>query len=147
MPSMTFLPNIAVLRAKRIAMGLDTAASFDAKMAAIEDLTNAYNAALADALRPYPNLHLLDFHSQVEGTRNGIRVGGELLTPQHLGGLLGVADVPFTDTGYALFAIHFIGAISDVLAKPIPLVDLEAVHAADPLAPAKLRALGYTCVN
>jgi hypothetical protein len=32
-----------------------------------DDLTNQYNAALADAMRPYANLHLVDFHSQAEG--------------------------------------------------------------------------------
>ena len=147
MASMSILPNVAALRAKRIAAGQDTAASFDAKMQAIEDVTNQYNQALADALRPYPNLHLVDFHAQAEGIRAGIRVGGELLTTQHFGGLLSLDDVHFTDTGYALYANQFIGAISDVLGSPIPLVDVEAVHAADSLAPSKLAAAGFTCVH
>jgi hypothetical protein len=146
MPSMSVLPNVGILRAKRIAAGLDTPQSYDAKMQAIEDLTNQYNAALADAMRPYPNLILVDFHAQAEGIRDGVRVGGELLTTERMGGLLSLDDVHFTDTGYALFANQFIGAISDHLNAPLPLVDVAAVHAADPLSPANLRAAGLTCV-
>ena len=146
MASMSFLPNVASLRARRIAAGQDTPQSFDAKMQAIEDLTNQYNAALADAIKPYPNLIMVDFHAQAEGIRDGVRVGGELLTTERMGGLLSLDDVHFTDTGYALYANQFIGAISGYLNKPLPLVDVAAVHAADPLAPAVLRAAGLTCV-
>ena len=146
MPSMSFLPNVAIVRAKRIAMGLDTPASYDAKMQAIEDLTNAYNAALADIMRPHANLVLVDFHAQAEGIRDGIRVSGELLTTERMGGLLSLDNVHFTDTGYALLANQFIGSISGYLNAPLPLVDVAAVHAADPLAPAVLRAAGLTCV-
>lgn len=147
LPYLTFVPNVVELRAKRIAAGTDTTQSFDAKVKQIDDLTDAYNAALTDAVAPYPNLHLVDFHGQVESIRtSGIIAGGERCTAAHFGGLLSLDDLHFTDTGYALYANLFLDAINEQLGTDIPHADLDAVHADDALTPSKLRAAGFTCV-
>ncbi len=147
LPSLTFIPNVFALRARRIAQGLDTAESFDAKTAMVDAATDAYDQALVAAMAPYPNLHLVDFKGQVDQIRNtGITVGGETLTVQKFDGLLSLDNLHFTDTGYALYANVFIDAINGVLKTTIAHVDLEAVHAQDALSPTALRAAGLTCV-
>jgi lysophospholipase L1-like esterase len=148
LPSLTFIPNVADLRAKRIAAGLDTAASFDAKVAAIDQATYAVDDALAQAIASSPNLHLVDFRTSGNQlfAQGGTRVGGELLTPGKFGGLISLDNLHFTDTGYAIFANLFIDAIDQALGLQIPEVDVAAVHEGDALTPAKLRALGFTCV-
>jgi hypothetical protein len=146
MPSLTFIPNVAALRAKRLADGSDTEASFDAKVQQIDDITDAYNAALTAAMAPYPNLYVVDFKAYVESIRGGVRVGGEWLTADSWGGLLSLDGLHLTDTGYALYAQTFIDRINEVLGSSIPAIDVESVHAQDALAPVRLRAAGYQCV-
>lgn len=133
-PYVTLLPNVRVLAQQQ--MGDD----FAAKLATIEKRVDAYNAALAEVMAPYPNLHLVDFKSEVDRVNaTGVVVGGERLTTDRLGGLLSIDDLHFTDTGYAIYANCFIQAINAVLHTSIPLVDVEAVHADDALAPSRLR--------
>jgi hypothetical protein len=146
LPSLTFVPNVAALRQKRLGNGSDTAASFEAKVKAIDDLTAGYNAALMAAAAGHSNIHIVDFKLFVEMTLGGVRVGGELLTPARFGGLLSLDDLHLTDTGYALYANDVIRYINGTLGVKIPSVDVEAVHAQDALAPSRLRAAGLTCV-
>jgi hypothetical protein len=147
LPYLTFLPNVAVLRAQRIAAGTDTAESFDAKVQAIDDLTDQYNATLVASAAPYANIHIVDFHAAVQTIRmTGLTAGGEQLTVAHFGGLLSLDDLHFTDTGYAFYANVFIDAINAQLGSQIAHLDLDAVHANDALTPAKLKAAGFTCV-
>ena len=147
LPYLTFIPGVTALKAARIAAGTDTEATFDAKVQQIDAITDQYNSALAAAVAPYPNLHIVDFRSEVEAIRTtGITVGGEQCTVAHFGGLLSLDDLHFTDTGYALYANVFIDAINQQLGTSIPRADVDAIHAADALAPAKLRAAGFTCV-
>ncbi|MSP61968.1 MAG: hypothetical protein EXR72_16880 [Myxococcales bacterium] len=145
LPSLSFLPNVAALRAIRLAAGTDTTATFDAKLAAIEALADSYNGALAAALALHPNLHLVDLHAEVESLRGGVTVAGQPLTTRRFGGLLSLDHLHFTDTGYALLADLFIRAINDTLGLKIPAPDLAAVHATDELSPSALRAAGLTC--
>jgi hypothetical protein len=146
MPSLTFIPNVAALRAQRIADGSDTAESFDAKVKAIDDLTASYNAALEAAAQPYANIHLVDFAGYVDSLKGGLTVGGEHLTPAKFDGLMSLDGLHLTDTGYALYANKFIDTIDATLGVTIPDVDVAAVHAQDPLTPSRLRAAGLTCV-
>jgi hypothetical protein len=145
-PSLTFVPNVAALRARRLADGSDSAASFDAKVHAIDTATAGYNAALVAAMAPYPNLHLVDFGAYVAGVHDGVRIGGEWLTLDAWGGLLSLDGLHLTDTAYALYAQKFIDRINEVLGLHIPAPDATAVHAQDPLAPHRLRDAGYSCV-
>jgi hypothetical protein len=145
MPSLTTVPNVAVLRAQLVAAGASTDA-FDAKVKALDDLTDGYNAALVQAVAPYPNLHIVDFKGQVTTQLAGIRVGGEWLTGDRFGGLFSLDGLHLTDTAYALYANLFIDSINGVLNTQIPHVDPDAIHATDPNAPSVLRAAGMSCV-
>lgn len=145
MPSLTLVPNVALLRARLVAAGTSTAA-FDAKVKQIDDLSDGYNAALVAAMAPYPNLHLVDFKGQVSSQLAGVRVGGEWLTGARFGGLFSLDGLHLTDTAYALYANVFIDAINGVLKTQIAHVDADAIHAGDPDAPSLLRAAGLTCV-
>jgi hypothetical protein len=147
MPSFTFVPAVATLRAARLASGMDTPESFDAKVKQIDDLTAQYDAALAQAMAPHPNLHMVDFQAKVDAVKlNGIVAGGELCTVAKFGGLLSFDELHFTDTGYASYANLFVTDLNGALGTAIPMVDVDAIHAGDEAAPSKLRALGFTCV-
>jgi lysophospholipase L1-like esterase len=145
MPSLTFVPHVRALRKALVDAGKDTTA-FDAKAAQIDAITEQYNQALLDAMAPYPNLHVVDFKQYVADVKGGTTVGGERLTTDSWGGLLSLDDLHLTDTGYALYAQKFVDAINAVEHTAIPPIDVEAVHAADALAPQKTRAAGYSCV-
>lgn len=145
MPSLTFLPHVKALRDKLVAAGMDTSA-FDAKAAQIDAITDQYNQALADAVAPYKNLHIVDFKQYVADIKGGVRVGGDWLTVDHWGGLISLDDLHLTDTGYALYAQKFVDRINQVLGTRIPDVDIAKVHAEDALSPSKTRAAGFTCV-
>jgi lysophospholipase L1-like esterase len=145
MPSLTFVPHVVALRKALVDAGKDTTA-FDAKAKAIDDATEAYNQALIAAMAPYANLHIVDFKQYVADVKGGITVGGERLTVDHWGGMISLDDLHLTDTGYALYAQKFLDAINTVARTQIPPIDVDAVHAADALAPQKTRAAGYTCV-
>lgn len=145
MPSLTAVPNVAVLRAQLVAAGTSTDA-FDAKVKQLDDLADGYNAALVQAVAPYPNLHIVDFKAEVATQLAGIRVGGEWLTADRFGGLFSLDGLHLTDTAYALYANLFIDSINGVLNAQIPHVDPDAIHATDRDAPSVLRAAGLTCV-
>jgi len=145
MPSLTAVPNVAVLRAKLVAAGASTDA-FDAKVKELDELAAGYNDALVQAVAPYPNLHIVDFKGQVESQLGGIRVAGEWLTGDRFGGLFSLDGLHLTDTAYALYANLFIDAINGVLQTQIAHVDVDAIHAGDADAPSVLRAAGLTCV-
>ncbi len=144
---LTIVPNVGEVRARRIAAGKDTAASFDAKVAVVQQQVKDYNAALARAMAPYPNLHLIDFYAQVEAVRGtGIQIGKQTLSIVKMGGLLSFDFLHFSDTGYARYANLFIDDINRTLGAHIPSIDLASVLATDEAAPDKLRAYGFTCV-
>jgi hypothetical protein len=145
MPSLTLVPNVAVLRAQQVAAGMSPDA-FDAKVKQIDAVADGYNAALVEAVAPYPNLHIVDFKAQVAAQLGGIRVGGEWLSGARFGGLFSLDGLHLTDTAYGLYANVFIDSINGVLHTQIPHVDVDAIHADDPDAPAVLRAAGLTCV-
>jgi hypothetical protein len=145
MPSLTAVPNVALLRAQLVAAGKSTDA-FDAKVKQLDDLADGYNAALVAAVAPYPNLHIVDFKGQVTAQLSGIRIGGEWLTGDRFGGLFSLDGLHLTDTAYALYANLFLDAINGALGTQLAHVDVEAIHAADPDAPSVLRAAGLTCV-
>jgi hypothetical protein len=147
MASLTFVPNVVSLRAKRIADGTDTADSFDAKLAQIDMMTAQYNDALVQAMAPYPNLHVVDFAGRVAQIRpTGIIAGGEKCTVDRFGGLLSFDNLHFSDTGYANYANLFIEQLNDVLGLSMSPVDIDLVHTTDEAAPSVLRAQGFTCV-
>lgn len=147
LPSFSFLPQVGELEARRIAAGEDTQQSFQAKVAMIDQITDQYDQALAQAMAPHPNLHLVDFRGRVEDVAaNGLVAGGERCTVAKFGGLLSFDDLHFTDTGYASYANLFLSDLDAALGLSLPMVDLDQVHASDEAAPSKLRSDGFTCV-
>ena len=139
------VPNVSDLRARRIAAGTDTAASFDEKLATVRRTIDAYNAALSAAMDPHPNLHIVDLASGTKVALAGVNVGGETLTGAKFGGLVSLDHLHFTDTGYALVANVFVNAIDIVKGWNIPEVNVEEVHKTDALSPSALNAAGVHC--
>jgi hypothetical protein len=146
LPSLSLVPNVAQIRARRIASGADTAASFDQRIVELDAQVDGYNEAIVAAIGKYPNLHLVDFRAEVENFRKGVVVGGERLTPVPFGGLFSLDHLHLSDTGYALYANVFVRSMNAVLGASVPEVDLEAVHAQDPYRPSALEAAGIRCV-
>jgi hypothetical protein len=140
------LPNVADLRTSTIASGKETAASFDAKLAAIRGVIQAYNDALTAALAPYPNLHVVDLWTPTRAVlTHGVDIAGDEVTGAKFGGLLSLDFLHFTDTGYALVANVFIEAIDEAMGLRVPKVDVAAVLAQDALSPASLAKDGVDC--
>lgn len=140
------LPQVTVLQKQTLASGKETKASFDAKLGAIRDTIAQYNDALAEAVAPYPNLHVVDLHTPARALiSDGVEIDGHQLTGEEFGGLLSLDFLHFTDTGYALVANVFIDAIDQALHLRIPKVDVASVLAEDALSPARLAADGVHC--
>jgi lysophospholipase L1-like esterase len=142
----TLLPAIDDMRQQRIAAGLDTEASFDAKVSAIQATVAAYNAALTQSASGFPNVHVVDLVTPSQDIlANGVTVSGVHLTGAKFGGLLSLDHLHFSDTGYAVLANLVIDAIDATLGLQVPEVDLASVLAADPFSPASLAADGIHC--
>lgn len=146
LPPITLLPGVAELAKRRLAAGTDTQATFDAKKKLIDDQLTAYNAALLEAVMPYPNLHLVDLAAEIAKDQNGIAVGGEDITGARFGGFFSLDFLHLSPTGYGLVANVFLAQIEATLGVSMPRVDLAVVHARDPYSPSALRAAGLGCV-
>jgi hypothetical protein len=139
------VPNVADVHARRVAAGVDTEATFDAKLANVRSVIDAYNAALLAAAAPHPNVHVVDLASGTKVALAGVKVGNETLTGAKFGGLVSLDHLHFTDTGYALVANVFVNAMDIIKGWAIPEVNVEAVHKTDALSPSALRAAGVHC--
>ena len=107
-----------------------------------------FNDILLAECAKHPKVHVVDVAAKVrEVFANGLAVGGETLSPAPFGGLLSIDSMHFSDTGYAVLTNAFIEEVNRVLGTAVPLVDLEAVHAADPYAVGALRANGFPCAG
>jgi hypothetical protein len=146
LPPLDLIPSVSDRRRTAIAAGIETEASFDAKVAQMRANDQQYNQVLAAAVAPYPNLHVVDLWTAIQVVASqGVTIGGEKLTATKFGGLFSLDFLHFTDTGYALLGNVFIEAIDQTLGLTIPEVDVAAVLAADPLSPANLAADGVHC--
>jgi hypothetical protein len=145
-PPLEVLPLVAEIRVSAIASGMETETSFDAMLTSVHGIENAYNEALATALAPYPNLHVVDVASAIETQIvPGLEIGRQHITGAELGGIFSLDSEHLTDTGYALVANVFIDAIDATMGLHIPEVDVATVLASDPLSPASLAADGVHC--
>lgn len=142
----TVLPRLRSMGASRIARGLDTEATFDAKVGALRARVAAYNAALVRVVALAPNVHVVDLAREADPIlRDGYEVDGVRLASRPFGGLLSFDHLHFSDTGYAILAGFFARAINAQLGIHIPEIDLAAVMARDPFSPTNLRAAGVRC--
>ncbi|MDD5541789.1 MAG: SGNH/GDSL hydrolase family protein [Acidobacteriia bacterium] len=79
---------------------------------------------------------LVDIFTALNGLRaNGVFVGGKKLTTFFLGGVFSLDGIHPTNTGYAIIANAFLQTINAAYLTSFPMVDVNAVFAADPLAP------------
>ncbi len=119
------------------------AIAVQARIDEVDAMGDAYNAMLAEHAGRHPNVHLVPFAARVdEIAAEPLRVGDSALTIGKLGGLLSTDGVHFSDTGYAMVADLVLETIQAELGVSVPPIDLAAVLADDPYAPANLRAAG-----
>jgi lysophospholipase L1-like esterase len=145
LPGTSMLPATAERRRQSIEAGVT---DVDARIAAIDALGEAANAALAAAAAKHANVHVVDLVTWADRiARDGLPVGDQVLTTGKFGGLVGLDGIHFTSTGYAVVANVFADAINATLGTAIPLIDLAAVVAGDPESPQALAASGLAeCV-
>lgn len=116
----------------------------DAMRARIAD----YNRVLLELAAPYPRVHVVDLHAEVQRIlAEGVTVGDQHLSGAPLGGLLSLDGMHFSDTGYALVANFFIRAMNEALGAGIPEVDPAAVLETDPYSVPALRRGGFACAG
>jgi hypothetical protein len=146
LPPIDVLPLVGVIRDGAIASGIESVTSFDAKLATVKAIEQQYNDALAAALAPYANLHIVDVSTALESKIvPGLDIGGQHITMAKFGGVFSLDFEHLTDTGYALLANTFIDAIDQTMGLRIAEVDAAAVLATDALSPASLAADGVHC--
>ncbi len=137
-PDPTVLGGAQQRRAKMNAEDGDAAAE------AIAAVATEYNIALAEAVAPYPNIHVVDLRTEVADiAANGIDVGGTNVEITVVGGFVSLDGLHFSDTGYGVLANLFIRAINDVEGTSIPEADLVPVLAGDSFSVASLAAGGF----
>ena len=132
LPRPSLLPITASKRAAMIADGV-AEAEVDGRIAEIEAMNDAMNAALFAHTADRPDIHVVDLATAVSDQEaTGVQAGSETLYFTRFGGLLTLDGVHFSDTGYGLVAEQFALAIRDALGVDLALPDLAAVHAVDP---------------
>jgi lysophospholipase L1-like esterase len=78
----------------------------------------------------------VDIHDLVDLiVREGYTADGKRLTTEFLGGLFSLDGIHPTNTGYAIIANGFIQVMNRSWNTGIPLADVDAIAAADPLVP------------
>lgn len=144
MPDPTLLGAARQKQALMVAEGEYTSEEAAAVAAEIRGFAVAYNAVLADAIAPYPNIHVVDVASVVADlAANGRAVGDTTLFVNLVGGFVSLDGVHFSNTGYGLLADTFVSAINEMLGMSLPAIDLAAIYAEDPNNLATLLAGGF----
>ena len=158
LPKPSLLPLTADKRARMIELAVEearesggderaaaqqAAAQADQAIAEVDAHAAAFNDLLMEAAASEPGFHVVDLAARVtELAETGLEAGGQSLTTQKLGGLLGFDGVHFTDTGYAMIANAFLEAINSALGTQVPLIDLGGIVASDPGSPSAIAAAG-----
>jgi lysophospholipase L1-like esterase len=119
-------------------------AAADAARTAVDERATAFNAILAEEAAKHKRIHVVDTVPGVnELATKGLDIGGQHLTVKKFGGLLSLDGLHFSNTGYATLANLFVEAINAKLGTHVPLIDLAAIVAADPLSPKAIAAAGF----
>jgi lysophospholipase L1-like esterase len=158
LPKPSLLPLTADKRARMIELAVEearnnggderaaaqqAAARADQAIAEVDAHAAAFNDLLVEAAAGEPRLHVVDLAARVSDlAQTGLEAGGQSLSTQKLGGLLGFDGVHFTDTGYAMIANAFVETFNSVLGTQVPLIDLGRIVASDPGSPAAIAAAG-----
>lgn len=143
-PDPVWLPLAQDRAAALRAEGVDEA-EIQARLDAISANTRAANTLLLEQASRRSYLHIVDVYGQFEQAYKGnLQVAEEPVSLERFGGLLSLDGFHLNDTGGALVADAFLGAMSVALGEELPRPDLGAVLAADPYSRAALGAQGYT---
>lgn len=98
----------------------------------VQTTIDQYNSAISAEVAAVGGI-LVDIHSYFQTLQSGITINSYHATTGFLGGLFSLDGVHPTNTGYALLANQFIGALNSSAKINIPEVNISAVAAADPL--------------
>lgn len=116
----------------------------DQAIEAMDQNAATYNELLSGFADLYDNVHVVDTAPFVDDLADGgLMVGGEQLSAQKFGGILGIDSIHFTDTGYALLANLILDEINEVLGTSVPHVDVEQVLRTDRGSPSAIAELGF----
>jgi lysophospholipase L1-like esterase len=104
-----------------------------ARLAQIRAAVNAYNGVIANEAAAN-GATLVDIHSLVNDlAANGVKIDGQTLTTEFMGGLFSLDGVHPTNTGDAIIANEFINTMNRSLGANIHPVSVEDVSKTDPL--------------
>lgn len=112
------------------------------RLARIDADVAATNAALWRLAERWPNIHVVGLADRLDALGEGRVLAGTHFDVRRFGGLVGLDGLHFTDTGYALVAEAVVDTIAATLDIELPPMDIEAVAAADPENPDRLRESG-----
>jgi lysophospholipase L1-like esterase len=101
-------------------------------IAQVQSTIAAYNSAISQEVTAVGGV-LVDIHSYFQTLQSGITINNYNATTAFLGGLFSLDGVHPTNTGYALIANQYIGALNSSVKTNISEVNVSAVAAADPL--------------
>jgi phospholipase/lecithinase/hemolysin len=103
-----------------------------AEVAQVQSTVSEYNQVIAQQVSASGGI-LIDMHAIIDGlSQTGVTINGYTATTGYLGGLFGLDGIHPTNTGYALIANQYIGAINAALKTSIQQVDVGTVAASDP---------------
>lgn len=143
-PPTSVMPESRALRAIAVRDGGEAAGeAYDEGLVITDERTRLANEALYAAAARFDNVHLVPTAQAVlDLVETPLELGGQTLSIEMFGGLMGLDGTHFTDVGYALTANLAIDAINAALGTDVPRVDLARVLEGDPESPAALRAAG-----
>ncbi len=98
----------------------------------VQTTIDQYNSAISQEVAAVGGI-LVDIHSYFQTLQSGITINNYHATTGFLGGLFSLDGVHPTNTGYALIANQFIGALNSNAKTNIAEVNISAIAAADPL--------------
>lgn len=112
------------------------------RLARIDADVEATNAELWRLAALHPNIHVVGLADRLAALDDGLLLAETEFDVRRFGGLVGLDGLHFTDTGYALVAEAVVDTIAATLDIDIPPMDIDAVAAADPENPSRLREAG-----
>ena len=98
----------------------------------VQTTIDQYNSAITQEVAAVGGI-LVDIHSYFQTLQSGITINNYHATTGFLGGLFSLDGVHPTNTGYALIANQFIGALNSNAKTNIAEVNISAIAAVDPL--------------
>ena len=104
-----------------------------ANVAVVQSTINGYNEAISLQVAAAGGT-VVDMHALIDSwAADGITINGYHAQTTFLGGMFGLDGIHPTNTGYAVLANQWISSTNAALGTTVPLVDLSAVAAQDPL--------------